>query len=158
MRLISLIRLQLMALVTDMDSLQDLEMQKRRFNIGSLRDDEVDDDVTRDDEVDDDVTHEINRGGGTSSNTSSGTSSTANDPLRHSRQHQHHRVGGRLDAFDADDALMALTADLAAVLGPAACGKTTTMHKLAYRRLQKVLKNPLEPVPVRASAPFRCAC
>jgi hypothetical protein len=88
----------LMTLMTDMDSLQDLEMQKRRFNIGALRDDTIDDTLD--------------------------------------------------EQFDADDALMALDVDLAAVLGPAACGKTTTMHKLAYRRLQKALKNPVEPVPV----------
>jgi hypothetical protein len=88
----------LMALKTTMDSLEDAEMQKRRYNIGALHDE-------------------------TESTDTKGS-------------------------FDADKALMALEVSLVAVLGPAACGKTTTMHKLAYRQLQNALKNPDEPIPI----------
>jgi hypothetical protein len=88
----------LMDLKTTMDSLEDVEMQKRRFNIGALHDE------------------------------------TAETETQGS--------------FDADEALLALEVSLAAVLGPAACGKTTTMHKLAYRLLQMALKNPWARIPI----------
>jgi hypothetical protein len=93
----------LMADKSNMDAIEDVMMQKRRYNLGAFYEESVSDKKN---------------------------------------------AGDTKNSFDADNALLLLNVSLAAVLGPAACGKTTTMHKLAFRRLQKALKNPTECIPI----------